>query len=340
MIGISNSDRGFNPIWIKYCEANGIPFKKIDCYSNEVMHQLHGCKALMWHHSHSHSKDIVMAKQLLNACQQAGITVFPDFNTAWHFDDKVGQKYLLEAIQAPIIPSFVFYEKETALKWIMETTFPKVFKLRGGASAANVRLVKNSNEAQDIVNKAFGSGFKQYNAFENLQERWRKFRKGKGTLTDLAKGVARIYQEPEFSKTMGKERGYVYFQEFLPNNGYDIRLIVIGKKAYGMKRLVRKNDFRASGSTEFEYGTIDDEVLKIAFDVAARLRLQTVAFDFIYNEEQKPMIVELSYGFGTTGSSKCKGYWDQNLFWHEGEFNPQGWMVDLVSEQMKNDSNK
>ena len=26
-----------------------------------------------------------------------GIKVFPDSNTAWHFDDKVGQKYLLEA---------------------------------------------------------------------------------------------------------------------------------------------------------------------------------------------------------------------------------------------------
>ncbi|MEG2191517.1 MAG: hypothetical protein RRY05_09125 [Bacteroidales bacterium] len=26
----------------------------------------------------------------------------------------------------------------------------------------------------------------------------------------------------------------------------------------------------------------------------------------------------------------CEGYWNMDLKWHQGEFNPSGWMVELV----------
>ena len=43
-------------------------------------------------------------------------------------------------------------------------------------------------------------------------------------------------------------KDYVYFQKFLPNNKYDIRIVVIGDRAFGFIRYNRENDFRASGS--------------------------------------------------------------------------------------------
>jgi len=30
------------------------------------------------------------------------------------------------------------------------------------------------------------------------------------------------------------------------------------------------------------------------------------------------------------GYDDCKGFWDRELNWHEGKFNPYGWMVDLM----------
>ena len=68
--------------------------------------------------------------------------------------------------------------------------------------------------------------------------------------------------------------------------------------------------------------------MEIAFQVAQKLKLQTVAFDFIYDKE-KPLIVEMSYGFGTKGISHCPGYYTRDLQWHE-EPEPDfyGWMVD------------
>jgi glutathione synthase/RimK-type ligase-like ATP-grasp enzyme len=85
--------------------------------------------------------------------------VFPDFRTAWHFDDKVAQKYLFEAIGAPLVPSYVFFDKQEALRWAELTTFPKVFKLRGGAGSQNVSLVKTKQECIKLIHKAFGKGF-------------------------------------------------------------------------------------------------------------------------------------------------------------------------------------
>jgi hypothetical protein len=70
----------------------------VDCYQSDIINQLSDCDALMFHHYHASSKDTLFAKQLLFALESAGKIVFPDFRTGWHFDDKVGQKYLFEAI--------------------------------------------------------------------------------------------------------------------------------------------------------------------------------------------------------------------------------------------------
>ena len=266
----------------------------------------------------------------------AGKVVFPDFNTGWHFDDKVGQKYLLEAIGAPLVPSFAFYTKAEALKWANETTFPKVFKLRGGAGAANVKLARTKSDAVKLINKAFGSGFSQFDRIGHLKERFNKWRQGKDTLIGVAKGIARLFIPTEFAKFHAPEKGYAYFQEFIPNNIFDIRVIVIGgKRLYGMKRMCRKGYFRASGSSEFQYDMIDDNVLQIAFDVAQKLQFQSIAFDFIYDEKGNPLIIESSYGYGTKGSSKCPGYWTSDLAYHEENFNPQSWMVEEVIKAVK-----
>lgn len=163
-IAIHNSTSGFHPRWIKYCRENKIPFKLVNCYSNDIIDQLENCNGLLWHFHQNNPKDILCAKQLLFSLQQAGKKAFPDFNTMWHFDDKLGQKYLLEAIGAPLVPTYIFYNKADALKWIEETNFPKVFKLRGGAGSANVQLVQTKYQAVKLIKKAFGKGFKNYDA--------------------------------------------------------------------------------------------------------------------------------------------------------------------------------
>lgn len=330
-IAIHHRPESFSDRWIEYCKENNIPYKIVNAYDTDIVQQVDDCTAFMWHHTQCDYRDKLFAKQLIYSLEAMGLKVFPDFHTTWHFDDKVGQKYLLEAIGAPLVPSYVFYDKKEAIEWVNQTTFPKVFKLRGGAGSANVQLVPTKKDAIRLVNRAFGKGFPQFNRRENLKERIRKYKEGKDTLWGVCKGMGRLFIPTELAKIVGPEKGYVYFQDFIPNNKYDIRLIVIGgEKAYGLKRIVRKNDFRASGSKKFVYDQINNETIIKAFDIANKLKLQSVAFDFIYSNKGKPLIVEMSYGYGTEGSGKCKGYWDKDLNWHEGPFDPYGWMVQML----------
>lgn len=327
-IGIHNKG-SFSDRWISYCRAQDISYKLVDCYRNDIIQQLSDCDVLMWHFNHKSPRDSKFAKQLLFSLHASGKRVFPDYNTMWHFDDKVAQKYLLEAICAPMAPSYVFYSKNEALEWAGRTEYPKVFKLRNGSGSDNVRLVKTKHDAVVLINKAFTRGFRQYEGWYNLKERYRKYRLRKTTLIDVLKGVVRLVYTTDYARLTGREIGYIYFQNFIPGNNHDIRVIVIEDKAFAIKRLVREKDFRASGSGMIHYGKehFSDEILRIAFDVSKKLKVQCMAFDFVHLRD-KPLIVEISYGFAVEGYDECPGYWDRTLSWHEGKFDPYGWMVD------------
>ena len=336
MIAIHSSKDSFGERWINYCKKNKIDYKIVNCYENDIINQLVGCDALMWHHNQMYSKDILFAKQLLYSLEHSGKIVFPNFKTAWHFDDKVGQKYLFESLCAPLVNSYTFYDKHMALQWIDNTVFPKVFKLRGGAGSANVKLAKDKKQAKYLVNIAFGKGFSQNDAIVGLKERWRKFKLGKTDFLDVLKGLIRFVYPTKYARVAGKERGYVYFQDFIPNNDSDIRVIVIDNKAFAIKRIVRKNDFRASGSGNILYNKelFNEKTIQLAFEIAKKIQGQSLAFDFIY-DNNTPKIVEVSYGFVQTGYDKCEGYWDKEMNWHEGKFDPCEWMVDLVLKQIE-----
>lgn len=333
-IAIHHRPGSFSDRWIEYCKEKGIPYKIVDAYRSDIIQQVADCDAFMWHHHHGNYKDVLFAKQLLYSLQMAGKKVFPDFNTGWHFDDKVGQMYLLEAIGAPLVPSYVFYTKDEALEWIKKTTFPKVFKLRGGAGATNVRLVRTKGEAKRLVKHAFGRGFSQVNRWENLRERYKRWRVGKDTLWGVCKGVARLFIPTEYARMHAREKGYVYFQEFIPNNQFDIRIVVVGNKAFGLKRLVRKNDFRASGSGNIVYNKseIDERCVKMSFEIAKKLHSQSIALDFVFDRNNEPLVVEISYAYVVRAYYRCEGYWTDDMHWYGGKgFDIEGWMIENLS---------
>lgn len=329
-IAIHKSDWGFSKDWIDYCKKNKITYKIVNCYDSSIIEDIQDCEVLFWHHHHTLAKDKVFAKQLLFAIEQSGKKVFPDFNTGWHFDDKLGQKYLLEAIKAPLVPTEVFYSKKEANSWAECTVFPKVFKLRGGAGSSNVKLVHSKKEAKKLTATAFGKGFPSYDKWGNLKEEFRRYKLKKGTYKDVLKSVRRLFASTEFARIHGRERGYVLFQEFIPNNTFDIRIITIGEKAFGLKRLVRNGDFRASGSgfIEYEKEKIDERCVAIAFEVSEKLKALCVAYDFVFDSNNNPLVVEINYGFAHEAYFNCEGYWDSDLNWYENKFNAAHCMIE------------
>ena len=337
-IAIHPRKASFSGRWMDFCKKNNIAFKIVNCYDSDIIEQIEDCDALMWHYSETFYKDVLFAKGLLFSLEQTGKVVFPNMQTGWHFNDKVGQKYLLESIGAPLVPSYVFYDKPSVFEWVKKTSFPKVFKLRGGFGSQNVSLVKSKSQAVRLIKKSFGSGFSQFNRIGHLKETIRKFKSGKSSVLDVLKASIRLVVPIEYALMHGPEKGYIYFQDFIPNNNFDIRVVVIGDKAFALKRLVRQGDFRASGSGRISYekDEIDLRCIKIAFDTNKKINSQSIAYDFVFNENNDPLIVEISYGFHVTAYDSCIGFWDSELNWHEGVFNPQEWMIEnLISEVKK-----
>ncbi|MDY0133181.1 MAG: hypothetical protein RBR53_11005 [Desulforegulaceae bacterium] len=333
MIAIHHRESSFSECWIEYCQKHDIPFKVVNAYADDIIKQLADCDGVMWHWHQNEYRDQLFARQLVFALESAGKKVFPNSNTSWHFDDKIGQKYLLEAHNLPLVPTHCFFDCESAMKWLDNSNFPKVFKLRNGAGSKNVQLVKNRVQAEKILKTAFGRGFGSRTRKSILDEAFWRFKRDKDiiNLLRIFKTLMLIASHPATKSKLQVQKNYLYFQDFIPNNQYDDRLVVIGDRCFCMRRYCRSDDFRASGSGVFSY-EIDQfpkESIKIAFTVAKKIRSQSCAMDFVYSDDGMPMIVEISYCF-TPGRvyEDCHGYFDSELNWHDLPVRPEEFILE------------
>lgn len=338
-LAIHHSVHGYSNRWIQYCEEKKISYKIVDCYQNDIIEQLKGFDGLLWHWAHTDYKAVLFARQLALSLEKLEVKTFPDVNSGWHFDDKVGQKYLLEAMHCPLVQSYVFYSKKEALKWLELAHFPKVFKLRGGASSVNVSLVETKTEARKLIFKAFTKGFLHVNRTKRLKDRFYNWKKEKNWITTkgVFSGFARMIIPTEIERFSDREKGYIYFQDFVANNDFDTRLVVIGNRCFGARRFCRKGDFRASGSglSDFNSLLINMDCVSVAFEIACKLSLQSVAFDFIL-DNKIPKIVEISYCFPMEVADYCTGFWDKHLVWHDAEINAPYFMIEDFIDTIEN----
>jgi hypothetical protein len=337
MIAIHHRKNSFSDNWIAYCEEHSIAYKLVNCFSGNIIHEVGCCTALMWHWHHNDHKSTLFARQLTISLERKGINVFPNSNTSWHFDDKLGQKYLFDALDVESIQTYVFYEFQEALNWLKETSFPKVFKLRVGAGSEQVMLIKDIAQGRSVIKRAFSVGFPKKNRKNLLRERIWSFRRDKSftSFINISRGLARMIFPTKPEKDFPFEKNYAYFQDFIPNNDHDIRVIVIGKRAFAIKRMVRKGDFRASGSGEIIHSSsqIPIECVRMAFKLSKKFLAQCVAFDFLHSNS-KPLVVEISYSFTLSVYKDCPGYWDHKLNWISGKFKPEHFMIqDIIENQ-------
>ena len=326
----------YSPYWIKYCQEHQYDYQTFDPYDVEIVDKIRDYDIILFDHNQSDYKDVLFAKQLLFSLEQAGKVVFPNFRTSWHFDDKLGQKYLFEALGIQSAKSWVFYDKKSAYKWIETTDFPKVFKLRGGAGSANVMLAHNAREAKRFVKRAFGKGFAQFRGRDYVRDRYKAYKAKKITLKDLIRSCGRLIISTEYAKMHAPEKGYAYFQEFIPNEGYDLRFSMCGEKAIAMKRYVRIGDFRASGSHICSFATEDiaKDAVEFAFECNDRLKMQACSIDLVRHIDNKQYyVVEVSYGHGMIEEGSSHGYWTRDGQHHEADFISINWILEEIVDQ-------
>jgi len=293
--------------WVRYCRDHGIAHEIVDCH------------------------------RTLHAAERMGLCVFPDINTCWHFDDKLAQKYALEAVGAPLIPSWAFFNRDEALEWLRTAEFPLVAKLRGGAGARGVRLLGGPAEARRYCRRMFGRGIApRCGLLKIVPDKVSKSR----SLGQVLGGVRKLpvlLRLLRQARHMPRERGYVLLQKFIPDNAADIRVKVVGDRIWGFLRRNRPNDWRASGSgdLDLDHTHVPIDAVRIARDVADRLAAQSIAYDMLIDPGGRPCIAEISYGFGYD-QGESDGYWDRDLKWHDEGFHPWDLMISNLVDRIRN----
>jgi hypothetical protein len=332
-IAIHDEPGTFSDRWRKRCDDLGVPTVLVNCRSTDIISQLRGCSGLMWHWFHDRPTDQLIARSVIAAAELMGLKVFPSTATCWHFDDKIAQKYLLEAVEAPLVSTKVFFDRADALAEVDRGPYPLVFKLRRGAGSANVRLVQTAREGRRLAMRSFGSGFTPVaSVLRDPARRLARARARRDLVSGLLRLPGRALRWRRALSETPRERGYFYVQEFAPGNDSDTRVTIVGERAFAFVRRNRTGDFRASGSGVIEHdpGNIDKRCIEIGFAVTKKIGAQSCAFDFVFDARRDPRIVEVSYGYQAEAVHDCPGHWSADLSWRPG----QTWPQDAILEDL------
>jgi len=326
-IGICTNEKLFNHSgnwgkrWLQYCVDHAIPYEMVDPYRPDIVQRLGKYSALLWAIQNYVHADLIESRNILRVAERMGLPVFPDHNTAWHFDDKIAEMYLLQSIGAPIPESRVFYLLDDCVEWLMtEAEYPLIAKLRNGSGSNNVKMLKTRDAAIRYAKRMFTRGFHPAPGF--LYKAYSKAQSSREWKTALA----RIRKIPEFlhtlsrAKRLAREHDYCYFQQFVENDGYDLKVAVVGDKLGYLVRKTRCHDFRASGGGDlfFNRALVTDQIRDSAFSAAEAAGLQCIGFDYVVDRRTGAgVIIEMCYGFDWTAIEQAGGYWDPRGVWHD-----------------------
>jgi glutathione synthase/RimK-type ligase-like ATP-grasp enzyme len=282
--------QSFSKRWIEVASHHGVKTRLVNAYSQAFLNEIRDYDAFMWRFGYS-ALPRVFAKRLLIAIEHGlRIPVFPSWQSMWHFEDKVAQHYLLQAARIPEPETWVFWNSAHAEEFCSSAKYPLVFKLSYGFRSSSVRMLRDRSEAQVAIDSMFG-------------------------------------------RHTGKREihgGYLYLQEFLPDNAFDTRVTVIGRRAFAFRRFNRPNDFRASGSGLIDWNAekIDEATIRLAFDAANKLDTQSIAIDGLRKGNQR-VVGEISYTYASWAVRDCPGHWKLSgdpqsgaLAWVQGSMEP------------------
>jgi hypothetical protein len=204
--------------------------------------------------------------------------------------------------------------------------------LSTGSGSTNVRLLKSKKDAIALCRKAFGRGFKSFSGYySDYGIKLKKLRKVKGFRPKIKKPIDFIKKINYLHSNVAHEKGYIYLQDYIPNNPYDTRITIVYDRAFGFTRKNRRSDFRASGSGKIIYDpeNINHEFIKIAFEISKNINAKSLACDFLKDEKGSPKITEISYCYSSDAIYGCPGYWREDLIWNKGHF----WPEDIIIEE-------
>jgi hypothetical protein len=315
----NGEEQSFSRRWIELGRAHDISMREVDVDSADLFARVRGAHGFMWRFGFD-PLSLEQAKRILPAIEQGmAIPVFPSWRSSWHFEDKIAQHYVLQAAGIPTPRTWVLWNADDARAFCASAQLPLVAKLSSGFQSGNVRLLRTVEDAEDLIRHSFGGGLVSMDDPPNFVRKLLRHR---------MPGLRLLAGKP---LPRNVQHGYLYLQEFLPDNAFDTRVTVIGERAFAFRRLNRPGDFRASGSgrIQWEPEPIDPAAIRLSFRIAQRLDTQSVAVD-VLKRGTECVAGEISYTYASWAVRDCPGHWTLrgdpdggSLAWQAGSMRPE-----------------
>lgn len=183
---------------------------------------------------------------------------YPSANDLFLYEDKRLESYLSRFFGIDFVKTYVSHDKEDALHLVENFTYPIISKVVPSSASIGVELIQSKRQAKKIIRKAFSNN---------------------GRKTHV------VYY---------RQKNYVYFQDYIKSDGYDIRIAVVGDRVFGFYRLIPSGDFRASGMHHEEMKDLPAEAMKIARKVYKLFNSPQLIIDLLHGADGKFYINEIS----------------------------------------------
>jgi glutathione synthase/RimK-type ligase-like ATP-grasp enzyme len=249
------------PRWTKYrrfLRNNGFAHDFCDIHAHDWIERARPFDAIinLVSNDFSHLEEMRIKHHLLES--RMGKVCYPSAARTLLYEDKCFEAYLAKVHGLPFAPTAVCCAKDDALAWLETARFPLVSKVNHSSGSMGVEMLRTPREARRVVRQAFSR-------------------------------TGRVVHVPWF-----RQKNYVYFQEYVPNDGYDIRVILTGDRAFGYYRKVPRGDFRASGMNTVQRRGLPEEAIRTALEVRRRVRSPMLVVDMVHTPEGRYVIIEFS----------------------------------------------
>ena len=331
MIGIILEGDDFTSLWITELNKKRHDFIVLSIYDKDFLAQARNCKAVFWHFSHTRQFDIKWSRIILEALSSRGIKTFPNHAQSWHFDNKIAQYFLLNDLGYKLPKTTIYLRGAEIWSDLNSVSLPVVMKFYGGAGSQNVIKIRTKIALFFWAFQAFTIGIAHHRPIANFILHMK--RPGRNPIVLFFKDILKYVLPSKTERVFLREKSYFYLQEFIPNAEYDIRIITIGDKAFGIKRYTGARDFRASGS-----GIIDHDIdslpkvcVRNSFEISERFNYPWMTYDWIYDKDKAEyLLVEISYGFKPAAYTECNGYFSRDIEIKKPMFNIYSEMIDVA----------
>jgi glutathione synthase/RimK-type ligase-like ATP-grasp enzyme len=295
------------PKFERFLQHNAIPYDYFNVHQSDFITQAQKFDLIIWHTRSTFAEQWEAKSKIEFLEEEMEVFCFPPSKALWFFEDKVRQHWLFEKHNIRAIKTFVSFSKEEALEYIKTCSYPIVSKEATNSGSEGVFLISNQKQALRFCNQVFGSGHKVH------------------------------------STTYLRQKNYVLFQEFVPNDGYDLRITIIGNNYFGYYREIPPGDFRASGSGLVVKKNVPLDALYFAKSIKEELPYTPyLSVDLLRSKQDGQLyVIEISIfnRIRTSQQMDVDGIPGKYIF-ESGEFKflpCQVWYQDLILVEVLND---